>query len=150
MTPETRETLFEIATENAEALYDEYGGAEGLWVTKDDLPSDPCEFRQSELEEVFSPQRLEEILDGRPVTGAELRPLREVRLESILSGDCDADALPGYCLAEVTDEDGDTGIALIFCKGHSFSGLIIWVAEIFDTREAMQAYLEENGWTSWP
>jgi hypothetical protein len=77
MSPETRETLFEIAAANVEALYEQYGGAEGLWATKDDLPSDPAGFTQLEVENVFSRQRLEELLDGGPVTEAELRALRE-------------------------------------------------------------------------
>jgi hypothetical protein len=119
-----------------------------LWVTKDDLPSDPSEFTQRELETAFSPQRIDKVLDGQPATQAELQALREVRLQNILSGDCDADAIPGYCLAEVADAEGNTGIALILCTGYSFSGLSIWVAEIFETREAAKAYLEENGWVS--
>ena len=41
MTPETRESLFDIASENAEELYEEYG-AEGTWVTKEHLPSCPA------------------------------------------------------------------------------------------------------------
>jgi hypothetical protein len=147
MTPETRKSLFEIASENAEELYEHYG-AEGSWVTKEHLPSDPGEFTRRELARVFGPQRLDDVLDGQPATEAELQALRRVRLERILSGDCDADVIPAYCLAEVTDEDGNTGIALIFCKGYSFSGLTIWAAEIFDTREAAKAHLEENGWTS--
>ena len=71
MTPETKANLYKIATENAEALYEEFGGAEGLWVTEEDLPSDPAEYTQRELERVFGPHRLEEVLDGHPVTEVE-------------------------------------------------------------------------------
>ena len=66
----------------------------------------------------------------------------------LLSGDADADVIPGYSLDEVTDTEGNRGIALILCTGYSFSGLRIWVKEVFDTREAAMAYLEENGMTS--
>jgi len=148
MTPQTKANLYKIATENTEALYEEFGGAEALWVTKDHLPSDPSEFTQQELETVLRPQRLEQVLDGQPPTEAELQALREVRLQNILSGNYwdEEGAIPGYCLAEVADAEGNTAIALIFCTGTSLSGLTIWVVEIFDTREAAKAYLEENGW----
>ena len=149
MTPEIRENLFEIATENAEELYDQHN-AGGLWVANDALPSDLGEFMQSELEEVFNPQRLEEVLDGGTVTEAELRALRQVRLDNMSSGDWDAGDIPGYCLAEVEDAEGNTGIAFILCNGHSFSGLRIWVTEIFESEEAAAAYLEENGRTYFP
>ena len=119
MTPETRENLFEIANENAEELYEQYG-EEGLCVTKEDLPSDPDEFTQRELKQVFNPQRLEDVLDGQPATEAEVQALRRVRLDRILSGDCDADAVPSYCLAEVADGDGNSGIALILCTATHF------------------------------
>ena len=148
MTPETRASLFEIAEENAEELYEQYG-AEGTCVPKeDDLPSDPEEFTQRELKQVFSPQRLDDVLNGQPATEVELQALRQVRLDSISMTDCDADAIPDYCIAEVANEDGNSGIALILCTGYSFSGLNIWVDEIFDTREAAKAYAKERGWTS--
>jgi hypothetical protein len=148
MTPQTKANLYKIATENAEALYEEFGGAEALWVTEGDLPSDPSEYRQRELEKVLSPQRLEQVLDGQPATEAELQELREERLQSILSGDYwdEEGAIPGYCLAEVADAEGNIAIALILCTGTSMSGLTIWLVEIFDTREAAKAYMEENGW----
>jgi hypothetical protein len=120
MTPEIRQNLFEIATENAEELYDEHHSG-GFWVENDSLPSHPNEFSQSELEEVFSAQRLEE--DGEAVTEAELKALREARVASISCGDCDADGIPAYCLAEIADAEGNTGVAFILCSGHSFSGL---------------------------
>ena len=43
MTPEVKESLYEIASESVEELYEQCG-AEGLWVTKDKLPSDEGEF----------------------------------------------------------------------------------------------------------
>ena len=99
MTPETRASLLEIAEENAEELYEQYG-AEGTCVPKeDDLPSDPEEFTQRELEQAFSSERLDEVLNGKPATEAELHALRPVRLDSISWGDCDADVIPDYCLA---------------------------------------------------
>ena len=148
LTPQTKAKVYKIATENAEALYEEYEGAEGLWVTEDDLPSDPSEFMQRELKAVLSPQRLEEVLDGQPATEAELEALRKVRLQNILSSNYwDEDgAIPGYCLAEVADADTNTGIALILCTGTSLSGLNIWVHDVFDTTEAAKAYMKENGW----
>jgi hypothetical protein len=149
MTPEIRENLLEIATENAEELYDEHHSG-GLWVENDALPSDPNEFSRSELEEVFSAQRLEEVLDGQAVTEDELKALRQARLESISTGDSDAGNIPGYSLAEIADAEGNTGVAFILCSGHSFSGLNIWVAEIFESKEAASAYLEKNGQTIFP
>jgi hypothetical protein len=136
MTPEIRENLFEIATENAEELYNQYG-AEGLWVKEVDLPSDASEFTKQEYEAVLSPERFANVDGGDPVTEAESEALRNHRLETIIYvGDCDADTIPAYCLAEVKDADGNGGIALILCKGYSFSVLKIWVHRIFETREA--------------
>jgi hypothetical protein len=148
MTPRIEGNLYKIATENAEALYEEFGGAEGVWVTEDDLPSDASKFTQRELKRDLSPHGAKEVLDGHPVTEVELRALREQRLENILTGDYFDEwaRIPGYCFAEVTDADGNSGIALILCKGDSFSGLYIWLNGIFDTREAAKAYMKENGW----
>jgi hypothetical protein len=148
MTAETRDGLFEFATENAEELYDQYG-AEGLWVGKDDLPSDPSEFTQQEYQAVLSPERVANVLNGDPFTETEFEALRKRRLEKIIyEGDCDADTIPGYCLAEVKDTDGNGGIALILCKGYSFSVLEIWVHGIFETEEAAKSHMEEDGWIS--
>lgn len=47
MTDETRERLIEIATEEAENLFE---GAEGLWVHKDELPKDPSDLSKEEYE----------------------------------------------------------------------------------------------------
>jgi hypothetical protein len=116
MTPEIKERLLAIATEDAEELYSEYG-AKGLLVAKDQLPSEPSEFEEEEYEELFSPERLEEINSGHPPTEAELLALREARLEKMLSDDSDADVTPGYRLAEVIDDEGNTGIDLILCHG---------------------------------
>ena len=146
MTPEIKERLLEIANEDAEDLYETYG-AEGLWVTKDDLPSDPSEFSKREYEAVLSSERLEEINSGKQVTEAELHALQDHRLAEISLRDVDTDALPGYCFAEVTDADDNPGIALILCTGDSFSGLTIWVHDVFDTKTAAMNYLQENGWT---
>jgi hypothetical protein len=52
---------------------------------------------------------------------------------------------PGYCLAEVTDAGGNSGIAVVLCTGDSLSGLKHWV---FDTRAAAKASMKENGWIS--
>jgi hypothetical protein len=148
MTLETRDSLFEIASENAEELYDQ-NGAEGLWVGKDDLPSDPSEFTQREYQAVLSPERVANVLNGDPFTETEFEALRKRRLEKIIyEGDCDADKIPSYCLAEVKDADGSSGIALILCKGYSFSVLEIWVHEIFETEEAAKSYMQEDGWIS--
>jgi hypothetical protein len=148
MTPEVKKSLYEFASEIAEELYEQYG-AEGLWVTKDQLPSDEGEFTEQEYKKVLSPERKAAFENGDPLTECELEELREHRLEAMLQGDVDGDAIPSYCLAEVTDADDNTGIALILCNGYSFSGLKIWVQEIFDTEEAARAYLEANGWVSW-
>jgi hypothetical protein len=86
MTPEIKERLLEIANEDAEDLYETYG-AEGLWVTEDDLPSKPSEFHDREYEELLGHERLEEIRNGQPPTEAELRDLRKERLRRILRGD---------------------------------------------------------------
>jgi hypothetical protein len=148
MTPQIKENLYEIATENAEELYEQFG-AEGVWVTEDDLPSDPSEFTEEERERVLSSERIAAIENGDQLSDAELHDLREHRLDKMLLDEVDADSIPAYCLAEVTDAEDNSGIALIFCKGYSFSVLRIWVGGIFDTKEAAKAYLEENGWVSW-
>ena len=149
MTPEARENLFEIATQKVKELFDQTEGAEGVWVTEDDLPSDASQFTEEEYEAVLSPERVADALDELPLTEAELEALREHRLERILLGDyIDADTIPGYCLADVADEDGNSGIALIVCTGYAFSGLDIGVNGIFETREAAKAYMEEKGWIS--
>ena len=142
MTLQTKEILLKIATENAEELY---SGAEGLWVSNDQLRSD---FEEGEIENFLSPERFQEIQSGQVLTDAEIQALREKRLEKWLSGDADADVVPGYCFVEVTDTDGDKGTALLLCTGYSFSGLSIWVEGIFNTRAAAMAYMEENGMTS--
>jgi hypothetical protein len=143
MTDEIRERLLEIASEDAENLYD---GAEGLWVSKDRVPSDPSEFSDEEYQTLFSPERLEEISAGQQINEAELLALRDARLEKLLDPCGDADVTPGYCLAEVVDDEDNTGIALILCTGYSFSGLNISVLDVFETREDALAYLNENGW----
>jgi hypothetical protein len=98
MTPQIEENLFEIATENAEELYDQYG-AEGLRVTEDDLRSDPSEFTEREYQAVLSPERVANVLDGGPVTETEFEALRKHRLETIIYGDdCDADTIPATVL----------------------------------------------------
>jgi hypothetical protein len=147
MTPEVRKNLFEIATVKAEELHYDYV-PEGLWVTEDDLPSDASEFTQSEYEAVLSPERVHALEE---LTEAELKALREHRLKRTLLGDfVDPDAITGYYLADVADGDGNSGIALILCKGSSIFGLNIWVNGIFDTREAAEAHMEKNGWISQP
>lgn len=147
MTPEAKDNLYEIASENVEELYEQIG-AEGLWVTKDKLPSDEGEFLQEEYKHALSPERKAAFDQGDALTESELEKLRERRLGALLEGDFDADDIPGYCLAEVTDEDKNTGIALILCKGYSFSGLNVWVQDIFETREAAKAYMQTDGWVS--
>jgi len=102
---------------------------------------------QEEYESIFSPERFEEILYGESPTDAEILTLREHRIEEWLNEDSDADVILGYSLVEVADAHGNRGIALILCTGYSFSGLTIWVKEIFDTKTAAMAYLKENGST---
>ena len=65
MTDEIRACLHEIASEEAEDLYE---GAEGLWARKDQIPSDPSEFSEEEYEKLLSPERLEEINNGQQIT----------------------------------------------------------------------------------
>jgi hypothetical protein len=147
MSPEVKESLYEIANESVEELYEQYG-AEGLWVTKDKLPSDEGEFLREEYNAVLSPERRAAFNNGDSLTESELQKLREHRLGAMLEGDFDADGIPSYCLAEVTDADNNIGIALILCKGYSFSGLNVWVQEIFETEEAAKAYMGKDGWVS--
>lgn len=147
MTPEVKESLYEIAGESVEELYEQYG-AEGLWVTEDKLPSDEGEFLEEEYKQVLSAERKAAFDKGHSLTRSELEKLRECRLDAMLQGDFDADEIPGYCLAEITDEHKNTAIALILCKGYSFSGLNVWVQDIFETREAAKAYMEQDGWVS--
>lgn len=147
MTPETKELLLEIAKDSAEDLYIEYG-AEGSWVASHQLPSEPSAFEDDGYEDIFGSGRLAEIKNGLPPIDAEIGALRKARLSKMLSDDGDADAIPAYCLAEVEDDEGNTGIALILCTGYSFSGVNIWVEDVFDTEAEAYAYLGENGWTS--
>jgi hypothetical protein len=65
MTNEIRVCLHEIASEEAEDLYK---GAEGLWASKDQIPTDPSEFSEAEYEKLISPERLEEINNGEEIT----------------------------------------------------------------------------------
>jgi hypothetical protein len=88
MTPEIKERLLDIANEDAEDLYETYG-AEGLWVTKDDLPSDPSEFSDREYKAVFGPERAADFQKGHPLTEAELDALRKHRLAEIRLGNAD-------------------------------------------------------------
>jgi hypothetical protein len=135
--------LFKIATEDAKALYSEQG-AEGLWVSKDQLFS---EIKKDEYWNLVSEERFDEIQDGQSPTEAEILGVRDHRLEEWLSGDADADVVPAYSLVEVTDGGDNRGIAVILCTGYSFSELSIWVEGVFDTKVAAIAYLNENGWT---
>ena len=82
-------------------------------MAEDQLPSEASEFEKEKFEEVLSPERLQEINSGHPPTEAELLALRAARLEKMLSDDGDADVTPGYCLAEVFDNEDNSGIALI-------------------------------------
>ena len=63
MTDEIRERLLEIATEEAENLFE---GSEGLWVSKDVLPESPSDLSEDEYERFFTPERLEEIATFSP------------------------------------------------------------------------------------
>jgi hypothetical protein len=117
MTLQTKESLLKIATENAEELYSGAEGAEGLWVSNDQLLLD---FEEEEYEDFLAPERLEEIQSGQSLTDAEIQALREQRLEKWLSGDADADVVPGYCFAEVTETDGDREPRFSFAQGIHF------------------------------
>jgi hypothetical protein len=64
----------------SERLYEDFG-ADGLWVSKDKVPSDPSEFSEEEYQRLLSPERLEEISSGQQITDAELHALRDARLE---------------------------------------------------------------------
>lgn len=147
MTPEIHERLLEIAEENAEDLYETFG-AEGNWVTEDQVPSKPTDFEDEEYEELFGSERLEQIKNGQPPTEDEMLKLREARAQKMLGDDGDADVVPSCCFAEVEDEDGNSGIALILCTGYSFSELNIWAVDVFETKTAAYAHLRENGWMS--
>jgi hypothetical protein len=117
MTDQIRARLHEIASEEAEDLYE---GAEGLWARKDQIPLDPSEFSEEEYEKLLSPERLEEINNGQQITEAELLLLQEVRLEKLLDDCGDADVTTGYSLVEVVDGEGNTGIVVFHCTGYSF------------------------------
>jgi hypothetical protein len=95
MTDEIRACLHEIASEEADYHYE---GAEGLWASKDQIPSDPSEFSEAEYEGLLSPERLEEINDGQQITEAELVLLQKARLENLLDNCGDADVTTGYSL----------------------------------------------------
>jgi hypothetical protein len=69
-------------------------------------------------------------------------------LEKLFDSSISADVACGYCFAKVVDEQGNTGIAVIFCTGYSFSDLKYWVFDLFKTKEDALAYLNANGWTS--
>ena len=77
MTPETKELLLEIAKDSAEDLYVEHG-AEGLWVAKDQLPSEPSAFEDDEYEDIFGSDRLAEIKNGQSPTEAEISALHAI------------------------------------------------------------------------
>jgi hypothetical protein len=144
MTDEIRNRLLEIATEEADNLFE---GSEGLWVHKDALPTDPSDLSEKEYETFFTPERLEELNSGQQVTEDEFLALREARLERLLDSCTDADNTTGYSFVEVVDDEGHAGIAIFLCSGYSYSGLEISVLDVFDTREDALAYLNENGWT---
>jgi hypothetical protein len=71
MTDEIRACLHEIASEEAEDLYE---GAEGLWARKDQIPSGRSEFSEEEYEK---------LLGGFSVRSAALRLLK---VESGING----------------------------------------------------------------
>jgi hypothetical protein len=54
--------------------------SQGLWVREGDLPSDPSEFSQQELDEVFDQQRLEEVMDDDPPTEVEMHKVASAAL----------------------------------------------------------------------
>jgi hypothetical protein len=135
MTDEIRQRLLEIATDEAEDLYE---GAEGLWVSKDVLPAGPSDLSEEEYERFFTPERLEEINSGQQITEDEFIALREARLERLLDTDTDADVTTGYSFVEVVDDEGNAGIAVFLCSGYSFSGLDISALDVFDTIEKMR------------
>src|SRR6516165_8842705 len=102
MTDEIRERLLEIATEEAENLFE---GSEGLWVSKDVLPESPSDLSEDEYERFFTPERLEEINAGQQITEDEFLALREARLERLLDPSTDADVTTGYSFVEVVDDE---------------------------------------------
>ena len=65
-------------------------------------------LRNGSTRKVFSPESVADFQKGHPLTEAELHALREHRLCEIFLANANADAIPAYCLAEVTDADDNT------------------------------------------
>ncbi len=150
LSAEIESRLRELAEQQLDELWDASGDM-GIWVQETDLPTieDVNASNASNwFTDVVSPERLRELEGGSTPTSDEMGRLRESKREFYLSGDGDADSIPGYALAEVEDDMGNRGIALILRTGYSFSELHTWLEGVFPSRQLAFRYMKDGGWIS--
>jgi hypothetical protein len=146
LTPLVKEILRQIADERSAALWEEYSCVRaGIWVRRADLPlvesSDVLD-----LGVVNDKERISALENGDWPTQEEIKLYHDWWVKNQLEGENDADAVPAYALAPIDDEDGHSGVALVLCKGYSFSGIDIWLEDIFESEGAAMNYMHQRGW----
>ncbi len=111
----------------------------GDWIPEDDVPDTyECALLYSEEHEL-DPDKIDEIPEEK------LEEFRQEWLDARLYGNGDADEVAGFAIAEVKDEGGAKGVAVIMRKGYSFSVLRTWLHAVYISEEAARADLEASG-----
>lgn len=146
MTEEIRDTLESIAEDQRDELW-ENATDHGIWVRTEDLPDvDSEELASSGL--IEDEARCEALENGGKPTPAEKKQFHKWWAESQLEGSADADFIPGYVLADIKDQEGNEGVALVLRKGYSFSELRTWIEGVFDSQHEAIQYLKKGGFHS--
>lgn len=136
--------LTEIAEASIGQLWAE--ASQTIWVSHDILENiDPWDAARY-LEDEVSEKRLEQIQDGADLTAEEKRQVREQYLETLLSGEGDADSIPAVGVVRIHDKTNDeTGYAILAAWGYSFSGVTQRILRVFRTARAAEEWLDRNG-----
>lgn len=146
------ENVARILAASAEAHKDrlwENSAQFGIWVRFSDTPdlersaSDP-NVRQDIASCELDESRAAAILSGSALSQMELEAWRRRWMENQLLNN-DADKIPGYALAEISDFVGNRGYALLLRTGYSFTRLRTWVEGAFPTVESAWDHMNRHG-----
>ena len=152
LSAQAKKSLREIAEADPDELWDYKAKRRGTWITEDDVDRMGVDHLiEMFAEDVIKRESRRESLEGGydDPTPSELKRLRSAYVDMALRGDGDADFVPGYALADVTDEKDRQGVALVVRTGYSFSGLNTSLAGIFPSDDRARRHMEKLGWCTW-
>lgn len=146
-TKRAKEALKKVALRNPAELWDKQAKRRGAWVQFSYMEKVSVEeMVEASGEEVIKrASRREALLDGAKPTLSEVRRLKSFYVGWLMS-DGDADCIPAYALADVADEEGHQGVALVLRTGYSFSGIETWLEGVFRSDEEALKHLRKGGW----